>query len=594
MHLNRQDVRTGFALASLVLCLLLGQPCRAGDKPTITDPGSFLDQTESIRIIDHAQFAKRLAQIHREAPALTAPQQWHLTYLDALEASLEGKYSAAEKPLREVIDHSDDQLLATKASALLMNNLAVRHRYLEAFTLAHKLTANLPDIQDKAVRFQVLGYLSQMLNLAGQTELAIKYAQMMEQATPPGTSVCDPRFKLMAARYNAKKLTSSDPALKETIEICEAAKQPILQAATQLILSTLYLEESHPSKALALLNRIAPDIKLNRYYPHILSAQVQRAQAYEQLGREDDAKRAALAAVAMAEPHDIDTLLKEVYLLLFQISKRHGDAAAALSYYEHYVTQEKSSVDDAAAQALAYQTVQQQVLTRKLETEELSKQNSILKLQQALDAKAVETSRLYIVLLLILLASIAFWLYRLKRSQLRFKKLASHDGLTGILNHQHFIGECERILRVLEKRGGQAGLVSIDLDHFKQINDTYGHATGDTVLRHAVAVCMEHLRPGDLFGRLGGEEFGVLLTDCGRDHALAIADRIRLTIVANPLAIDGEIVTISASVGVSFTSNAGHDLQQLCREADAALYRAKRSGRNRVMADTEDDGLVQA
>jgi diguanylate cyclase (GGDEF)-like protein len=105
---------------------------------------------------------------------------------------------------------------------------------------------------------------------------------------------------------------------------------------------------------------------------------------------------------------------------------------------------------------------------------------------------------------------------------------------------------------------------------------------------------MEHLRPGDLFGRLGGEEFGVLLTDCGRDQALAIADRIRLTIVANPLAIDGEIVTISASVGVSFTINAGHDLQQLCREADAALYRAKRSGRNRVMADTEDDGLVQA
>jgi diguanylate cyclase (GGDEF)-like protein len=417
---------------------------------------------------------------------------------------------------------------------------------------------------------------------------------MMEQATPPGTSVCAPRLKLMAARYNARKLLSSDPELKQTIAICKAANQPIVQAAAELILSSLYLEEKQPAKSLALLNQIAPDLKRNRYYPHALSAQVQRAQAYEQLGRENDARQAALAAVAMTGPHEVDNSLVDAYLLLSRIAKRNGDAEAALSYYEHYVAQEKSSVDDTTAQALAYQTVQQQVLTRKLETEELSKQNSILKLQQALDAKAMETSRLYIALLLILLASIAFWLYRLKRSQLRFKKLASHDGLTGILNHQHFIGECERILRALEKRGSHAGLVSIDLDHFKQINDTYGHAMGDTVLRHAVAVCMEHLRPGDLFGRLGGEEFGVLLTDCGRDQALAIADRIRLTIVANPLAIDGEIVTISASVGVSFTINAGHDLQQLCREADAALYRAKRSGRNRVMADTEDDGLVQA
>jgi diguanylate cyclase (GGDEF)-like protein len=574
--------------------LLLARPCQADDTTSITDPGAFLDQTESVRITDHAQFAQRLAQIHREAPKLTAAQQWHLTYLDALEASLQGKYAVAEEPLHEVIDHSGSQTLAAKASALLMNNLAIRHRYLEAFTLAHKLTSELPGIQDRAVRFEVLSYLSQMLNLAGQTDLAIKYAQMMEQATPPGISICAPRLRLMAARYNAGKLVSSDPDLRQTISICKEARQPIVQTAAELILSTLYLEEKQPAKALALLDQIAASIKRNHYYPHALSAQVQRAQAYEQLGRESDAKQAALAAVAMAGPREVDNSLVVAYMLLFKIAKRNGDATAALSYYEHYVTQEKSSVDDAAAQALAYQTVQQQVLTRKLETEELSKQNSILKLQQALDAKAVETSRLYIVLLLILLASIAFWLYRLKRSQLRFKKLASHDGLTGILNHQHFIGECERILRALEKRGAQAGLVSIDLDHFKQINDTYGHATGDTVLRHAVAVCMEHLRPGDLFGRLGGEEFGVLLADCGRDQALAIADRIRLTIVANPLAIDGEIVTISASVGVSFTANAGHDLQQLCREADAALYRAKRSGRNRVMADTEDDGLVQA
>jgi diguanylate cyclase (GGDEF)-like protein len=280
--------------------------------------------------------------------------------------------------------------------------------------------------------------------------------------------------------------------------------------------------------------------------------------------------------------------------VLYRVAKRHGNTASALAYYEHYVTQDKSALDDAAAQALAYQTVQQQVLTRKLETEELSKQNSILRLQRALDTKAVETSRLYIILLLIALAAIVLWLYRLKRSQLGFKRLSHHDSLTGIFNHQHFITEAEHALRLLEKKLGHACLVSIDLDHFKQVNDTHGHAMGDAVLKRAVAICQQHLRPTDLFGRLGGEEFGILLHECSREQGMDIANRIRIAIGTTPMGEDGGGISISASVGLASTDSAGYELQRLCKEADAALYRAKRAGRNRVIADTENDSLVEA
>jgi diguanylate cyclase (GGDEF)-like protein len=444
------------------------------------------------------------------------------------------------------------------------------------------------------VRFQVLSYLSQTLNLAGQTDLAIKYAHMMEDATPPGTSSCNSRFRLVAALWSAKRLTPSSPDLKQTIDTCQAAGQPIVTTAAQLILGTLYLEEHQPAKTLALLNRIAPDIRINHYYPHTLSAQVQRAQAYEQLGRDEDARKAALAALAMAAPGDVNDYLKDAYEALYRVAKRHGNAAAALGYYEHYVAQNKGSLDDAAAQALAYQTVQQRVLTRKLETEELGKQNSVLKLQRALDAKAAETSRLYITLLIILLAAIALWLFRTMRSQRRFKHMATRDGLTGILNHQHFINEAGRILCLLEKKLGHACLISIDLDHFKQVNDTYGHAMGDVVLKLAVAICQQHLRPSDLFGRLGGEEFGILLHDCSRDQGLDIANRIRIAIGTTPMEQDGSGVSISASVGLASTDTSGYELQRLCKDADSALYRAKRAGRNRVIADTEGGSLVDA
>ena len=596
MNTSRHGRGSWPAAAALLLCGLLatGPGLRAADADRIGDPGAFLAQTENLRITDHAQFARQLALVHSEAPPLTPAQRWHLDYLDAFELSLQGKYDSAEPLLRTVIRHAGDAMLVSKASALLMSNLAVRHRYLEAFTIAHQLTTDLPKITDPDFRNEVLGNLSQMLTLAGQSDLAIQYALMMESTTTSQGGACKARFRLLAAEYSAKRLNPSDARLQEAAELCAGEHQPIVKVAVQLMLVDLMLGDHQTAAALALLDRVTPEIKQNHYFPHLLSAQVQRAEAYGQLGRTDDAKQAALAAINAAAPDTIDNWLMVAYKLLFDDAKRRGDLAGALSYYEQYVRQEKGSIDDSAAQALAYQTVQQQVLTRKLETEELGKQNSILKLQRALDAKEVEAGRLYITLLLIVLAAIVLWLFRLKRSQLRFKKLASHDGLTGILNHQHFIGECARILRLLEKRGGPAGLVSIDLDHFKLINDTYGHAMGDTVLRHAVAVCMEHLRPGDLFGRLGGEEFGVLLVDCGRDQSLAIADRIRMAILAEPLDIDGQTIAISASVGMAFTGSAGYNLQRLCRDADAALYRAKRSGRNRVASDIQDGDLVGA
>lgn len=580
-------------MAGLVFCGLLAPAIHAGPG-RITEPGAFLDQTENLRIKDHPQFIQRLAQIHRESPTLTAAQQWHLRYLDALEDSLEGRFGAAEQPLREVIADSGDRMLATKASALLMNNLAIVRRYEDAFRLAQQLTTELPGIQDKTVRLQVLSYLSQMLNLAGQTDLAIKYAHMMEDSLPPGMNACYPQSKLVAALLMAKRLKSSSPELQHTIDACEAAGQPIMATVTQLIVSGLYLDEHQPAKALALLDRIAPAIRTNHYYPHTLSAQVQRAQAYQQLGRDDAARKAALAALAMAGPGEINDYLMQAYEVLYRVAERHGNTAAALAYYQHYVAQSRSSMDDAAAQALAYQTVQQQVLTHKLETEALGKQNSMLRLQRTLDAKAAEASRLYIMLLLLMLASIVLWLYRLKRSQLRFKSLSHRDSLTGILNHQHFIHEAERLLRLLEKKGGQACLVSIDLDHFKQVNDTFGHAMGDAVLQFAVARCQQQLRPADLFGRLGGEEFGILLHDCSRQQGMEIADRIRLAIGASPMEKDGRAVSISASVGLTSTDTCGHELQRLCKEADAALYGAKHAGRNRVIADTADGALVEA
>jgi diguanylate cyclase (GGDEF)-like protein len=126
-------------------------------------------------------------------------------------------------------------------------------------------------------------------------------------------------------------------------------------------------------------------------------------------------------------------------------------------------------------------------------------------------------------------------------------------------------------------------MILFDLDHFKLINDRYGHPTGDFVLKRTVSACKVHLDKNEIFGRFGGEEFGVLLPACGPEHARQRAEQLRVTIAGITAYQGSSKATVSASFGISTTSGSGHELGQLLAHADAALYEAKRTGRNRVV-----------
>ncbi|MCW8808997.1 MAG: GGDEF domain-containing protein, partial [Rhodanobacter sp.] len=270
------------------------------------------------------------------------------------------------------------------------------------------------------------------------------------------------------------------------------------------------------------------------------------------------------------------------YRMLYLIAKKQGDLAEALAWHEKYMAADKGYLDEVSANALAYQTVQQQVLRKKSQVDALAKQNRILELQQELDHKAMVTSRLYILLLLLSLAFIVLWSFRLKRSQLSFKRQARRDGLTGIYNRQHFLREAERELLRCAKSAREASLVLIDLDQFKRLNDTFGHTVGDRVLQHAVQACQPHLRSTDVFGRLGGEEFGILLPECTLDQIDERVEHLRLAI-ASAARDDALGVAVTASFGVAVTVRSGCDLRQLLVHADDALYEAKSTGRNRAV-----------
>lgn len=168
---------------------------------------------------------------------------------------------------------------------------------------------------------------------------------------------------------------------------------------------------------------------------------------------------------------------------------------------------------------------------------------------------------------------------------------ANTDPLTGLLNRRGF----EAANAAMRARRGPAraalrpnpgtGVVLIDLDHFKRINDTHGHDTGDQVLRAFGEVLRRSVRAGDVVGRLGGEEFGVLLPDTDRADAHALCERIRREVERLNFVLDGRRLTVTASFGLHWVPQQRlGDLNEWLRLADEALYRAKQRGRNRIEA----------
>lgn len=161
-------------------------------------------------------------------------------------------------------------------------------------------------------------------------------------------------------------------------------------------------------------------------------------------------------------------------------------------------------------------------------------------------------------------------------------RMATHDMLTGVLNARAYYEVCDQLIRVAQRKGTSYAVLFVDLDHFKSINDTHGHAVGDAVLR-AVAACLgTSIRESDALGRIGGEEFSIFLPDTGIDAAREVAEHVRCSIEALMPSIGEGRLRVTASIGVGRSGGGDQSMLAIQQQADQAMYVAKSRGRNRV------------
>ncbi len=164
-----------------------------------------------------------------------------------------------------------------------------------------------------------------------------------------------------------------------------------------------------------------------------------------------------------------------------------------------------------------------------------------------------------------------------KERETRLQHQASHDPLTGLPNRTLLLDRLDRLVRSIRRAGSPLALLFLDLDHFKEVNDTHGHQVGDRLLQEVAARMGRALRDSDTVARLGGDEFAVLLPGAGHAGALAAAATLR-TMLNAAIVLDGQTLEVEASIGIALASARNADPHLLLQQADSAMYEAKRSG----------------
>ncbi|MBL8300938.1 MAG: GGDEF domain-containing protein [Rhodanobacteraceae bacterium] len=549
-----------------------------------------LHTADTLKSSNYPEFLRMVQSIGEQQSTLTKPQVQYLNYLRGWERGYAGDYDAAIPLYNSVVSNSDDPVLRFRATASMISNLSIAQRYLEAYTHLDLLVGQMANTTDPLAREQGLHAAALLNNQAGQYELGLDYSTTLLREREGLRGECIARELRVESLYKLKKLQADGEEIRLGLQICNQHREVVFANIIRGFQAQQYIDTGRYSEAIDLLNRHYDEVQNTRYLRVISEFDIILAEANWHLGEIDRAHSYALRAIDKRVPNEVTDSLIGAYRLLYQIAVRRDDPRTALGFHEKYAEAYRQSLDDETTRSLAYQMAKHRALASRLEIEALNKKNQVLQLRQDLGAKAAETSRLYIALLISGLLLVFLWAFYTKRRQIYFRTLSERDSLTRIANRSRFLELSMRSLEECRRNNKEAVAILFDLDYFKLINDRYGHAAGDDVLRKVAAACRSYLGSNPHFGRLGGEEFSILLADSNEQVAVSLAEQLRKAVTVS--ATDGVLgeFLVSASFGVASTKKAGYELNHLLACADNAMYKAKLCGRDRV-AVFEDGSL---
>jgi diguanylate cyclase (GGDEF)-like protein len=367
----------------------------------------------------------------------------------------------------------------------------------------------------------------------------------------------------------------------DAILACDANKNQFIALIVKTLAAIDLVDSGSHAKG------IATSLPLLREYAVLspdsdYAAQLEEAlaRAYLKTGNLERAEQYGAQAFQRAQSGKVLELQEKASETMAAIKRAEGQFASAFGYYDMNLTLKKKVLDDQVQKNLAYQRVKFDTQDKANQLSLLEQKNKNLRMERGLQEGRYQNLILLMTLGLVVLSILGAWLARTLKQKNVFRVSSQVDGLTQVSNRAHFTACAQQAFKNAKI---SVSLVLFDMDFFKKINDTYGHAVGDWVLKAVCATAKTQLHKADAIGRLGGEEFALLLPMCNEEEARALAERCRAAIAAIDTQPSGFHFSISGSFGIA-TRGMGEpgSFEETLVTADKALYFSKSEGRNRV------------
>ena len=548
------------------------------------DFGVELERAGQLLKSDPQQARTVIARLELAEARFDAQQTLHFQILKASVLGFFNQHRERVAYVSGFIEKVQDPNIKSKLLYQLSVSYVVLGQYEQALAVMNSSIAILPDVTEPIAKIDILQSTVALLNSLHAYSEALSYANRIydlpdvNQDLSAKCIASSDRVEIYM-RLNERSLARTE--MRDAVELCDKNGRTYISLIVKALGAIDLIDHQE------FQNGIAAGLPALHAFPssmrdvdYVSDLEEALARAYLQTGRAAVAEQHALLAYQIAQSQKLVQQTEKSLETLERIKRAQGQFVAAVDYAEQALVQKNALLDDQLQKNIAYQRVKFSMQDQSNQVSLLEKKNKILAIEKQLEKKNSENLWLILVLAFFIVTALGVYLWKVTLQKNFFRRTTQIDGLTRIANRSHFIASADR---VVTGRTGFVSLIVFDMDFFKLVNDSFGHAAGDWVLSAVCQIVSAELRKGDLFGRLGGEEFAICLPNTDAPTALQLAQRCREVIATIDSSPCGFQFDLSASFGVA---TMGLDdlgtYADLLEAADKALYQAKSDGRNCV------------
>jgi diguanylate cyclase (GGDEF)-like protein len=577
MRVSKSALWSGALLCVLLLC---GDVVGAD-----TEVQNLVDRAEDLNVTAPWQETRAfLESINDRLEAGSDAQRHQIALISARLHVLAANYQSAISEIEALLDEELEDAHRLRALELAATSAMLDFDFQTGFIYLNKALQAQTSVDDLSLRAGVMGLAAYWHAQLGDREKGLIYArQSLDIAKQSGMprNICVAQEKLGQAEEMAGLHNEALDTYRAGIDACVQANDPVFIGVMKVLTGRLLHRMGRSEEAEPWLREGLVDTEHAGFEDGVLDGKLNYAELLYDQGRFDEARALLEPIIETLRRHDRQAKLADAYALMAGLKTQAGEHARAYNYLRDHLSLREQVLDSERTRLIAFYEVEFDAINREQELALLREQARVASLQEATARQQRRLRQMGLLIGILLLIGLSLLLVHALRERRHFRQLSQTDPLTGLSNHTRFFEQAEQLVaqQGQDHRHRPLTLVMADLDHFKQVNDQYGHLVGDEILRSASAAFRRALGEHGTLGRIGGEEFAACLPNQGTGAARRHLEDLRRRLNERLGQRLDRPVTMSFGLAELIP---GEGLDSLRSRADQALYKAKHLGRDRA------------